>query len=83
MRDAIAWSYDLLDGDQQALFRRLAVFTGGFTLDAAEAVAHSAPDSVIDGIAARLYADLPAEDLATAGRVLTTVTARANAMLSG
>lgn len=37
----------------------------------------------IDTITARLYGDLPAEDLATAGRVLTTVTERANAMLAG
>ena len=38
MRDAIAWSFDLLGSAEQALFYRLAVFTGGFTLEAAEAL---------------------------------------------
>ncbi|MFT4036686.1 MAG: LuxR C-terminal-related transcriptional regulator [Thermomicrobiales bacterium] len=35
MHDAISWSYDLLSPEDQALFHRLAVFAGGFTVDAA------------------------------------------------
>ncbi|MGH2616568.1 MAG: ATP-binding protein [Thermomicrobiales bacterium] len=39
LRAAIDWSYTLLDPTQQALFRRLAVFVGGWTLEAATVVA--------------------------------------------
>jgi predicted ATPase/DNA-binding SARP family transcriptional activator len=38
LRDAIAWSYDLLAPAEQMLFRHLAIFTGGCTLEAAEYV---------------------------------------------
>lgn len=38
LRDALAWSYDLLQPDEQALFRRLAVFVGGCPLEAVEQV---------------------------------------------
>ncbi|HET9494339.1 MAG TPA: tetratricopeptide repeat protein, partial [Chloroflexia bacterium] len=38
MRSTIAWSYDLLDVGEQQLFRRMAPFNGGRSLDALEAV---------------------------------------------
>ena len=44
LRDAIVWSYDLLDADAQVLFRRLSVFAGGCTLDAVENVCGSETD---------------------------------------
>lgn len=43
LRHAIAWSHDLLSEEQRIVWRRLSVFSGGFTLKAAERVAGCAP----------------------------------------
>jgi predicted ATPase/DNA-binding SARP family transcriptional activator len=39
LRDTMDWSFDLLTGREQALFARLSVFVGGFSLEAAEEMA--------------------------------------------
>jgi non-specific serine/threonine protein kinase len=73
-RDAIAWSHDLLASDAQALFRRLAVFAGGFSLEAAEGVAAPA---VLDGLAALVDQSLLRQEVGPGGelrfRMLETV----------
>jgi predicted ATPase/DNA-binding SARP family transcriptional activator len=52
LRTAIDWSYDLLTREEQTLFRRLAVFSGGWTLEAAEKVCcGGGVSAVIDGLA--------------------------------
>jgi predicted ATPase/class 3 adenylate cyclase len=54
LRGAIDWSHDLLDTEEQKLFRRLSVFAGGWTLGDAEAVATGAgveADHVLDLLA--------------------------------
>jgi predicted ATPase len=43
MRATLTWSHDLLSPPGRALFRRLAVFSGGFSLEAAEAVGATTP----------------------------------------
>jgi predicted ATPase len=51
MRSTIAWSYDLLTDQQQAFLCQLAVFSGGWTIEAAEALGEDGSD-VIDDCAA-------------------------------
>jgi predicted ATPase/DNA-binding CsgD family transcriptional regulator len=48
IRGTIDWSYGLLSATEQGLLRRLSVFRGGFTLEAAEAVCAS---EALDGLA--------------------------------
>jgi len=65
LQQAIAWSYDLLDAEEKALFRRLAVFAGGCSLEAVEAVCRAKNDltcSAIDGIAALIDKSLLRQD---------------------
>jgi predicted ATPase len=46
LRATIEWSYDLLSPDEQLLFTRLAIFVGGFTFAAAEAVSDADLDTL-------------------------------------
>jgi non-specific serine/threonine protein kinase len=66
MRNAIAWSHDLLSPEEQMLFRRLAVFVGGFTLEAAQAICSTAGAStmeLLDGIASLVDKSLLQRDV--------------------
>ncbi len=74
MRDAIAWSYELLRPVEQQLFRRLAVFSGGCTLEAAEAVCGEAgadtptaptETAVLEGLTALIDHSLMGSEAAT------------------
>jgi len=66
LRGAIAWSHDLLDKTEQRLFRRLSVFVGGWTVQAAEAWCNPSADrsiEVLDGIASLLDKSLVRQDV--------------------
>jgi predicted ATPase len=64
LRAAIDWSFDLLTGPEQALLARLAVFAGGCTLQAAEAVCGG--DGIDPGLILELLAGLVARSLVVA-----------------
>jgi predicted ATPase/DNA-binding XRE family transcriptional regulator len=68
MRDTVAWSHDLLSESESILFRRLAVFSGGFDLDAVAAVCGTQPEEALVGISDLLDRNLiflSADDLAS------------------
>ena len=53
LREAISWSHDLLNADEQMVFRRIAVFAGGCSLEAVEAVCAEpamTPDDLLDTV---------------------------------
>ena len=58
LRDAVAWSYELLGPFEKAQFRRLSVFMGGCTLEAAEAVCGAPNQDVLAGITALVQQSL-------------------------
>jgi len=71
MRDAIAWSYELLTEEQKRCFRALGVFVGGWTVEAAEAVCwdqgETRPDEAILTLAALVDASLVQVELPQEG----------------
>jgi predicted ATPase/DNA-binding XRE family transcriptional regulator len=86
LRATIAWSYDLLAPNEQRLFRQLAVFAGGWSLESAEAVCRGdgdAAESVLDDLASLHNKNLVGRvDRATAEpRLVMLETVREFAML--
>jgi predicted ATPase len=69
LRATLDWSHALLSREEQALFRRLSVFSGGVTLEAAESVGASGPDSgeVLDPLGRLVEQSLVALDASFEG----------------
>lgn len=68
MRNAIGWSYDLLTTEEQRLFRRLAVFNGGCTVETAVAFCNDMSElQVIDGVGSLVDKSLLRRDTGTDG----------------
>jgi predicted ATPase len=70
LRGAIAWSYDLLATEEQQLFRRLAVFVDGCTLEAAEVVSREAGElegDILDGLLSLVDKSLLRQEESTLG----------------
>jgi predicted ATPase/class 3 adenylate cyclase len=76
LRDTIDWSYSLLARDQQRLFIRLAVFAGGWTLEAAQEICNPEGDlDVLDAMEALVEQSLvrPERDVEPRFTMLATI----------
>lgn len=63
LNNAIEWSHSLLNMDEQVLFRRLGIFVGGWTLEAAEAVCMEGLSlNPLDGMASLLDKNLISQE---------------------
>ncbi len=70
MAAAVAWSYDRLPGVAQAVFTRLGVFAGSFTIEAAEAVCPSGdigPGDVLAALGALADRSMLVRDVSASG----------------
>jgi predicted ATPase/class 3 adenylate cyclase/Tfp pilus assembly protein PilF len=86
LRSAIDWSYGLLRPSEQRMFRRLAIFSGGFTLEAAESICATDPElslQVLDGVASLIDKSLlrQAEEVAREPRYRMLETIREYALV--
>lgn len=85
LRAALDWSYDLLTPDERSLLVRIAVFVGGFTLDAVAAVVDARQTAAIldalDGLVAKSLVILEESGASTRWRLLSTIRAYAREKL--
>jgi non-specific serine/threonine protein kinase len=72
---AIDWSYDLLDSGEQTLFRRLAVFAGGSSLEAADSVCNADRQvpNIVDGLASLIDKSLLRQERRSDGEARFTM----------
>jgi predicted ATPase/DNA-binding CsgD family transcriptional regulator len=88
LRTAMSVSYELLDPDARRLFRSLAVFEGGWTLDAMEAVCEDLPavrlwDGLVELVDLHLVDPVDTGTREARFRMLDTVRQFAAALLAG
>jgi predicted ATPase/DNA-binding XRE family transcriptional regulator len=72
LRDTVAWSHDLLNSAEQALFRHLAVFAGGCSLEAVKTVCVSGTDERVESTGLETLASLVDNSLMLVSRSVSS-----------